>query len=98
MKVYIFLADGFEEIEAIAPIDIFRRAKIEVITISISNNNTVSGSHGILVIADSLFSEADFNDNDMLYLPGGKLGTENLDAHEGLKDLISKQTFENKKL
>jgi len=98
MKVYIFLADGFEEIEAIAPIDIFRRAKIEVITISISNNKTVSGSHGILVIADSLFSEADFNDNDMLYLPGGKLGTENLDAHEGLKDLISKQTLENKKL
>jgi 4-methyl-5(b-hydroxyethyl)-thiazole monophosphate biosynthesis len=98
MKVYIFLADGFEEIEAIAPIDIFRRAKIEVITISISYNKTVSGSHGILVIADSLFSEADFNDNDMLYLPGGKLGTENLDAHEGLKDLISKQTLENKKL
>lgn len=98
MKVYIFLADGFEEIEAIAPIDIFRRAKIEVITISISKNKTVSGSHGILVIADSLFSEADFDDNDMLYLPGGKLGTENLDAHKGLKDLITKQTLENKKL
>lgn len=98
MKAYIFLADGFEEIEAIAPIDIFRRAKIDVVTISISNNKIVRGSHGISVIADSLFSDSDFTDNDMLYLPGGKLGTENLDTHEGLKSLISKQVSENKKL
>ena len=98
MKAYIFLADGFEEIEAIAPIDIFRRAKIEVTTVSISENKIVQGAHGIPVIADYLFTETDFSDNDILYLPGGMPGTKNLDAHEGLKDLISKQTLENKKL
>jgi DJ-1 family protein len=98
MKAFIFLADGFEEIEAIAPIDIFRRAGIEVTTISISNNKTVQGAHGIRVISDGLFSEADFTGNSILYLPGGMPGTKNLDAHEGLKDLIRKQASENKNL
>lgn len=98
MKAYIFLADGFEEIEAIAPIDLFRRAGIEVTTISISNNKTVDGAHGISVIADKLFTEADFSDNDILYLPGGMPGTKNLDAHEGLKTLIENQVAENKKI
>jgi len=98
MKAFIFLADGFEEIEAIAPIDIFRRAKIEVTTISISNYKTVQGAHGIQVISDSLFSETDFTGNCILYLPGGMPGTKNLDAHEGLKDLIRKQASENKNL
>ena len=98
MKVYIFLADGFEEIEAIAPIDIFRRAKIEVTTVSISENKIVQGAHGIPVIADYLFTETDFSDNDILYLPGGMPGTKNLDAHNGLKTLISKQMSENKNI
>ncbi|HJV76827.1 MAG TPA: DJ-1 family glyoxalase III [Paludibacter sp.] len=96
MKAFIFLADGFEEIEAIAPIDIFRRAEFEVTTISISNSKTVKGAHGISVVADSLFSEADFTDNDILYLPGGMPGTKNLDAHEGLKNLIRKQVLEDR--
>lgn len=98
MKAFIFLADGFEEIEAIAPIDIFKRAEFEVKTISISNDKTVKGAHGISVIADSLFSEVDFTDNDLLYLPGGMPGTKNLDAHEGLKNLINKQILENKNI
>jgi len=98
MKAYIFLADGFEEIEAIAPIDIFRRAKIEVTTVSISENRIVQGAHGIPVIADYLFTETDFSDNDILYLPGGMPGTKNLDAHNGLKTLISKQMSENKNI
>jgi 4-methyl-5(b-hydroxyethyl)-thiazole monophosphate biosynthesis len=98
MKAFIFLADGFEEIEAIAPIDIFRRAGIEVTTISISSNRTVQGAHGVQVISDRLFSETDFADNCILYLPGGMPGTKNLDAHEGLKNLIRKQVHENKTL
>lgn len=98
MKAYIFLADGFEEIEAIAPIDIFRRAKIEVATVSISENRIVQGAHGIPVIADFLFTQTDFSDNDILYLPGGMPGTKNLDAHTGLKDLINKQIADNKNL
>lgn len=89
MKVYVFLANGFEEIEAIAPIDIFRRANIEVITVSISDNKEVSGAHGISVLADKLFSEIDFSGEYLIYLPGGMPGTKNLDAHVGLKSLIA---------
>ena len=98
MKVYLFLADGFEEIEAIAPVDIFRRAGIEVITVSISDEKLVRGAHNISLMADALFSETDFLENDLLYLPGGMPGTKNLDAHEGLKKLLLKQASSNKKI
>jgi protein deglycase len=91
MKAYIFLANGFEEIEAIAPVDVFRRANIEVVTVSISDSKEVSGAHGVPVLADSLFSEIDFDGEYLIYLPGGMPGTKNLDAHEGLKNLINKQ-------
>jgi len=90
MKAYIFLADGFEEIEAITPIDILLRAQIEVIRVSISNTLTIIGAHNIIVQADNLFEENDFSDADILILPGGMPGTKNLDAHEGLKIAISK--------
>lgn len=98
MKVFIFLADGFEEIEAVAPIDIFRRAEIEVLTVSISDNKLVRGAHNISIVADCLFSETDFSENDLLYLPGGMPGTKNLDAHEELKNLLKKQAEKNKKI
>jgi len=98
MKVFIFLADGFEELEAIAPIDIFRRAEIEVTVVSISNEKMVRGAHNIHVLADCLFNETDFSVNDLLYLPGGMPGTRNLGAHEGLKDLLIKQAGEKKKI
>jgi len=96
MKVFLFLADGFEEIEAIAPIDILRRAEIEVVTVSISDNKLVRGAHNIFVQADSLFSETDFSEDCLLLLPGGMPGTKNLDAHVGLKNLL-KEHAENKK-
>ena len=98
MKVFIFLADGFEELEAIAPIDIFRRAEIDVTVVSISNEKMVRGAHNIHVLADCLFNETDFSANDLLYLPGGMPGTKNLGAHEGLKDLLLKQAGEKKKI
>ena len=83
MKVFLFLADGFEELEAIAPIDIFRRADIDVTTVSVSDKKSVRGAHNIYIQADSLFSETDFTVNDLLYLPGGMPGPKNLDAHDG---------------
>jgi len=98
MKTFIFLADGFEEIEAITTIDILRRAEIQLTTVSVSDKKEVRGAHGISVMADSLFSEADFSGNDLLCLPGGMPGTKNLDAHEGLKNLIQKQAEQGKKL
>ena len=98
MKVFIFLADGFEELEAIAPIDIFRRAGFDVTVISISNEKTVRGAHNISVLADCLFTEADYNVADLLYLPGGMPGTKNLGEHAGLKNLLMKQARKNKKI
>ena len=98
MKVFVFLADGFEEIEAIAPIDILRRADIDVSIISINSEKTVRGAHGIKIIADFVFSEADFSNIDLLFLPGGMPGTANLDAHAGLKELIIKQHEQGKNI
>jgi len=98
MQTFVFLADGFEEIEAIAAIDILRRANIEVTTISISTSKEVQGAHGIIVIADCLFTDADFTQNDLLYLPGGMPGTKNLDAHDRLKNLLIKQVEQGEKI
>jgi 4-methyl-5(b-hydroxyethyl)-thiazole monophosphate biosynthesis len=96
MSVFVFLATGFEEIEAIAPIDIFRRANLDVVTVSISDTKEVCGAHGITVLADALFADTDFSSADLLFLPGGMPGTKNLDVSEALKQLILAQ-LENDK-
>ena len=71
-KVYEFLADGFEEVEALAPVDILRRGGVEVKMVSITGNNLVESSHGVVVKADLLFEDiTDFSDADLLMLPGG---------------------------
>ncbi len=87
-KVYIFLADGFEEVEALTPVDVLRRADINVTTVSISNDLTVTGAHHISILADVLFTDLDFSDADMLVLPGGLTGTHNLNDHKELIDLL----------
>lgn len=96
--VYAFLADGFEEIEALAVVDVLRRAKIETKTVSISDKHEVSGSHKIEVKADLLFEEADFEKADLLFLPGGIPGTPNLAAHKGLTEQILRFNEQGKKL
>jgi len=87
-KVYVFLADGFEEIEAITPIDVLRRADIEVCTVSISTKKEVTGAHAITITADCLFTEQDFSDADLMILPGGMPGSLNLNAHKDLSKLL----------
>ena len=96
-KVYVFLAEGFEEIEAISPIDILRRAECDVVTVSITGNKTVTGAQAIPVVADSLFEDHDYSDADAVFLPGGLPGAHNLNAHEGLKSLI-KSLYEQGKV
>ncbi|MCH5204085.1 MAG: DJ-1/PfpI family protein [Oscillospiraceae bacterium] len=77
--VYVFLANGFEETEAIAPIDMLRRARLDVITVGIGGKE-VTSSHGIPMKADITDGEIELSDNlEMIVLPGGSLGTENLD-------------------
>ena len=73
---YLFLDNGFEEIEAITTIDLLRRANIALTTVSITGNPMVLGAHNIAVEADGLIERIDFSDAEMLILPGGqtKLG------------------------
>ena len=94
-KVIVFLAEGFEEIEAISIIDTLRRAQIEVTTASITNDKMVKGAHEIEVKTDKLFDEIDFSNYDLIALPGGMPGAKNLNEHEGLKEQI-KNFAENK--
>ena len=88
-KVLLFLADGFEEIEALATVDVLRRAGVQVTTVSINPTEMVTGAHGIPVMADVLFADCTLAEADMLVLPGGMPGAANLDAHEGLRAAIS---------
>lgn len=91
MKIFVFLAEGFEEIEAIAPIDVFRRAELDVTTVSIYDELIVSGAHNVGVQADTTFDKADFSGEFLIYLPGGMPGTTNLGNHKGLTELIKTQ-------
>lgn len=91
-KVYEFLANGFEEIEALAPVDIFRRAGLTVKTVSVTGSQLVESSHGITIKADLLFEQAgDFSDADLLMIPGGMPGSTNLNAHEGVRQAMRRQ-------
>ncbi len=88
MKVYVMLAPGFEITEATLPIDIMRRAKIDVETVSITQFNEVESANGVVVLADSLLEDTDLSDGDLLYLPGGMPGATNLSNCEPLRDAI----------
>lgn len=88
-KVYEFLADGFEEVEGMGPVDVLRRGGVDVKTVSVTGSEMVSTSHGVTVKADMLFEDADFSDADLLMLPGGMPGSATLDMHEGLHTVLA---------
>ncbi|MEG1685224.1 MAG: DJ-1/PfpI family protein [Bacteroides sp.] len=94
--VYVFLANGFEEIEAITTIDVLRRAGLTVKSVSITKNKSVIGAHHITVEGDSCFEENSFDDVQMLILPGGMPGATNLSNHAGLRQLLLKSEAANK--
>lgn len=86
--VYCFLADGFEETEAIAPVDMLRRAGVTVKTVGIGKS-VITGSHGISVICDLTDSEMRLTDElDGVILPGGMPGTLNLDASQAVHSAV----------
>lgn len=89
--VCVFLADGFEEIEALTVVDVLRRAGVRVDTVSISGNELVQGAHWISVKADKVFEETSCAKADMMVLPGGMPGTKNLQGHRGLSELLRAQ-------
>lgn len=88
---YVFLADGFEEIEAISVIDILRRAGMPVKTVSISSSLQVKGAHGISVTADTLFDTTLFTEAEWLIFPGGIPGATNLYDFAPLHGVIRNQ-------
>ena len=88
MSVYVHLATGFEELEALSPVDVLRRGGVDVKTVSVTGERTVVGSHGIPVAADLMFDEADYDACDIIVLPGGMPGTLNLQAFAPLCDML----------
>ena len=92
-KVYIFLADGFEDIEGLTVVDLLRRAEIDIKTVSIKETKQIQTSHGITMLTDTTFAET-----DMLVLPGGMPGTKYLAGYKPLTDLLTDFNSKGKKI
>ena len=90
-KAFLFLAPGFEEIEALATVDILRRGGVDVKMISITDSRTVKGTHGIEVVADALYGDAEYSDAAALILPGGMPGATNLNDFDPLREQLLEQ-------
>ena len=90
-KVYVFLANGFEDVEALIPVDVLRRGGVEVVTVSITGSQVVETAHRVRIEADRLFEECDFSDADLLMLPGGMPGASNLNDHNGVREALLRQ-------
>lgn len=88
---FLFLAEGFEEIEALTAVDVMRRAGINVKTVSITRALQVKGAHGIIVNADVLYDNTLFNSAKWLVLPGGMPGATNLYEFAPLQGLLRRQ-------
>ena len=85
-KAIVFLANGFEEMEATGTVDILRRGGIDTKTVSITDDRKVVGAHHMEYMADALLSETDFSGIDALILPGGMPGASNLNESEAVKE------------
>ena len=97
-KVYVFLADGFEDVEALIPVDVWRRGGLNVTTVSISDFPLVNSAHGVNVEADIMFEQGEFDDADLIFLPGGMPGASNLFAHKGVCKAVVDQFAAGKKV
>lgn len=86
--IFIHLAEGFEEVEAVTTLDILRRAGLQAAFVSMNGAKKVTGTHNITLEADYTFEEADYDSCDMLVLPGGLPGAYNLRDHKGLRQRI----------
>lgn len=95
-KVYVLLAEGFELIEAMTPVDVLRRGGAEVVTVSISKENEVTSAQKVTLKSDTNIFEKDITDGDMLVLPGGYPGYVNLGESPEVSKVL-KYYFENKK-
>ncbi len=99
-KVFVFLADGFEDVEALIPVDVLRRGGVDVTTVTINDTPAVTSAHGVTLMADLLFEDIvdALPEADLLLLPGGMPGASNLNEHEGLKQALVRQFEQGKKV
>ena len=90
-KALIVLADGFEDVEAVAAIDVLRRGGVEVVTASLSGSREVRSAHGVVMLADASFADVSGEVYDAIVLPGGGEGTQNLKASAELAERLRRQ-------
>ncbi len=95
-KVFVFLADGFEDVEALIPVDVWRRGGLDVTTVSIMGDYMVESAHGVRMMADTLIEEADVSDADLLFLPGGMPGASNLYNNQRVCEAVKTQAEKGK--
>lgn len=97
--VCAFFADGMEEVEALTVVDLLRRAGVEVTTVSIHHTTEIESAHGIRIRGDMTLDELkDFQKFDMIFLPGGAKGTDNLEENERVRAVIRSFAEEGKKI
>ena len=94
-KIAVIFANGTEEIEGLTPVDVLRRAGVEVDIVSVSGKTPV-GSHDIQIVTDKLVNEVDFNNYDGIVIPGGMPGAINIANDDAVVDAIEKMMAENK--
>ena len=98
-KVYVFLADGFEDIEALIPVDVLRRGGVEVVTVStVEDSQIATSAHGVQVVADAMIDECTFDDADLLLLPGGMPGASNLYECDAVRQAVLNQHRQQKRI
>lgn len=97
-KVYAFLADGSEEVEALAVVDVLMRGGQEVKLVSVTGKKDIISAHHIKIETDYNFSEINCQDADILFIPGGMPGTRNLAAHEGLCNALKEAVSSGKRV
>lgn len=95
-KVGVFFGTGYEEIEGLTTVDLLRRVGVETETVSVMEERTVTGSHGIPVVMDKMIEEVNFEELDMIVLPGGMPGTRKLEACDLLMEQVDKFVAEGK--
>ena len=95
-KIALLFTTGTEECEALNVADILRRAGEDLSIISVSGEKTVTGSHDITIVADEIIEGHDFKDDDVLIIPGGAPGTDNLEASEYVQQAIDMFSAEDK--
>lgn len=94
----VFLADGFEEIEALTVVDVIRRAGLLVETVSVTDRNEVRGAHDVKVLADKTFNEINIEDYRAMYIPGGQPGATNLMKDKKVLECVNLFNDDEKKI